>query len=175
MRFVRLSHVVLGGWVRIAVSKLVAAIYPQEQRAVAVLASLQHEQIIAPLNLSDAVIVTRSKAGKVKLHRHVDQPGTVGYAFWQMLIGFLFFTPGVGLGGDSSTAMPWGTFSDYGIDAKFVQELTAQLTPGCSALFVLIWHPSPDGAMAAVSKYGGTVVQTGLGEAADTRLRAALT
>jgi uncharacterized membrane protein len=155
-------------------SALIVAIYPEEQRAASVLVSLQQEQIVSPLKLNDAVSVTRSTAGRVRLHRRSDRTGIVGGAFWPMLVGLLLLIPRLGVMGTARAGIGWETFRDYGIDETFVQALDAQLVPGRSAVFVLVWSALPDGVIPAVCRYGGTVLQTALGREADVRLRDAL-
>jgi uncharacterized membrane protein len=156
-------------------SELIVAVYPHEQRASAVLASLQQEHIIAPHNLNDAVSVMRSRDGAVKLHQRLDQAGVLEDAFWRMLIGFLFLTPSAGVGAEASAGSPSTTFADYGIDEDFVQELDSRMAPTSSAVFVLVWGSTPDMVFEDVSKFGGTMLRTGLGKQADVRLRAAQT
>lgn len=80
-----------------------------------------------------------------------------------MLVGFLFLTPSVGVVANASASIPWGTFSDYGVDDEFVQGLDTKMPPGSSAVIVLVSSATPDTVTREVSRFGGTVLRTGLG------------
>jgi uncharacterized membrane protein len=157
------------------VSELAAVIYPDEHRASAVLTTLKEEQIVSRLNLSDAVSVTRKSDGKVRLDRGKSHADKVGDAFWEMLVGLLFLTTSIGVVADERASNPSGMLSDYGIDDKFVQQLDTQVTPGSSAVLILVWDATPDTVLSEVAKFGGTMLRTGLGKEADVRLWEALT
>jgi uncharacterized membrane protein len=48
------------------------------------------------------------------------------------------------------------------------------LTPGTSALFLVIEKVTPDKAVSALSKYGGTVLKSSLSEETEHQLQEAL-
>jgi uncharacterized membrane protein len=74
----------------------------------------------------------------------------------------------------ASTGALAGSLSDYGIDDAFIEELGAQLTPGSSAIFVLVRKATVDKALPEVSKFGGTILRTSLTKEAEDKLQAAL-
>ena len=67
-----------------------------------------------------------------------------------------------------------GSLSDYGINDRFIKDLSAKLRPNSSALFVLVRKSTPDKVLPEVSKYGGTVLHTSLSNDEEARLQAAL-
>ncbi|HPY41832.1 MAG TPA: DUF1269 domain-containing protein, partial [Thiolinea sp.] len=79
-------------------STLVAIAFDNEKTAFDMrekLVSMQKEYLI---EMEDAVVVTKSTEGKIKLHQAVNltATGAVGGTFWGMLIGMLFLSPLLG-------------------------------------------------------------------------------
>src|SRR4051812_25128422 len=70
---------------------LIAVAYPDESTAKDVLATLARLQTEKSIELEDAVVVTRSMDGKVKLHQtaKTGAAGATGGALWGGLIGLL--------------------------------------------------------------------------------------
>ena len=63
-------------------------------------------------------------------------------------------------------------FLDKGsIDKQFQDQVRAMLKPGTSALFMVIEKATPDKALAALSKFGGTVIKTSLSEEATAAIQ----
>lgn len=136
------------------------------------------------LGLDDAVYVTKDASGEVDLHQMINLPaagaasGAASGALWGALIGLLFLTPmaGAAIGaavGAGSGALA-GKFSDYGIDDDFVRQLSTQLTPNSSAIFVLFRRATMDKVLPEISRFGGTVLRTSLSDEMEQRLQAAL-
>ncbi|MGH2515196.1 MAG: DUF1269 domain-containing protein [Ktedonobacterales bacterium] len=165
-------------------SDLVAITYHDMNQAGRVLNTLKRLVTEHVLDLDDAVYVTKDSSGEVDLHQMINMPG-VGAArgatsglIWGGLLGLLFLQPlaGMAIGaavGAGSGAIA-GKFSDYGIDDKFVKDLSAQMTPNSSAIFVLIRRVTVDKVLPEVSQYGGTVLRTSLSDEAEQRLQTAL-
>jgi uncharacterized membrane protein len=168
---------------------LIAVAYPDEGRAAEVLSTLRTLQKEYLLDLEDAVIVTKDQAGRFKLHQSLNltTAGAADGAFWGFLVGmiftlpFPFIAPAAWLGISALTAgigaaagAIGGHFSDYGIDDRFVKDLSGSMQPSSSALFVLVRNSTPDKVLPEVGKYGGAVLRTNLSTEAEARLRAAL-
>lgn len=156
-------------------SDLIAIAYPDEFRAAevrATLARLQREYLI---DLEDAVVVTKDAEGKIKLHQSVNltTAGAVGGGFWGGLVGMLFLMPLAGAAVGAGLGALSGKFSDYGIDDNFVKELSANLQPQSSALFVLVKKVTPDKVLPEVTKFGGVVLRTNLSAENEAKLREA--
>ena len=60
------------------------------------------------------------------------------------------------------------------IDKEFQQQVRDMVQPGTSALFLVIEKATPDKAVAAMSKFGGTVLKTSLSEEDTAKLQEAL-
>ena len=95
--------------------------------------------------------------------------------FWGMLFGLLFFIPFAGLAIGAGMGALFGHFGEKGIDKAFQQQVRDYLTPGTSALFMVIEKATPDKAISALSQYGGTVIRTSLSEEDTQKLQEALT
>ena len=89
------------------------------------------------INLDDAAIVVRNHDGKVKVKQAVNLvgAGTVGGAFWGMLIGLLW-VPWLGLAIGAVTGAISDKLTDYGINDEFINEVAGTIEPGGSALFL---------------------------------------
>src|SRR5258707_5629350 len=167
-----------------SMSDLVAITYPDVNRAGKVLDTVKRMVTEHLLDLDDAVCVTKDSSGEVDLHQVINLPGAgaarggVSGALWGGLIGLLFLQPiagmAIGAAVGAGTGALAGTVSDYGIDDKFVKDLSTQMTPNSSAIFVLVSRVTADKVVPEISKYGGTVLRTSLSTEAEQRLQAAL-
>lgn len=166
-------------------STLVVITYPDVNQAGQVFNTLKRLVTEHILDLDDAVYVTKDSSGEVDLHQLINVAGQsaarggVGGALWGGLIGLLFLQPlagmAIGAAVGAGTGAIAGRFSDYGIDDNFVKQLSAQMTPNSSAIFVLIRRMTEDKVVPELSQYGGTVLRTNLSDEAEQRLQAALT
>ena len=91
-----------------------------------------------------------------------------------MLIGLLFFVPIAGLAIGAASGAILGNLADYGIDDKFAKQLSATMTPGSSAIFVLVRKSTPDRVVPEIAKFGGTVLRTSLPKETEAKLQDAL-
>jgi uncharacterized membrane protein len=60
------------------------------------------------------------------------------------------------------------------MDKEFEQQVRDMLKPGTSALFMIVEKVTPDKAIEALSKYGGTVLKSSLSKDAEKQLQDAL-
>lgn len=157
-------------------SELIVVAYPDVYRAAEVIAALRRLQTEYLVDLEDAVYVTKDPNGKVKLHQSVDltTAGALEGGFWGALIGLIFFAPILGGVIGASAGALAGSASDYGIDDDFIRELSAQLAPGSSAIFVLVRKMTTDKVIPELSKFGGTLIRTSLPHDVEERIQAAL-
>jgi uncharacterized membrane protein len=157
-------------------STLVVITYPDEHRAAEVMATLQRLREEYLIDLDDAVYVTKGLDGKLKLHQTTNLAGggAAWGGMWGMLIGLLFFAPIAGLAIGAATGAIAGNLADYGIDDKFAKQLSSTLTPGSSAIFVLVRRSTPDRVIPEIAKFGGTVMRTSLPKDTEAKLQEAL-
>jgi uncharacterized membrane protein len=78
---------------------------------------------------------------------------------------------GLAVGAASGAAI--GALSNRGVEGKFVKEVTEQLKPGSSALFLVFRDLNPL-AIRALEPYGGHLIHTSLPSDLESRLRDAL-
>ena len=60
------------------------------------------------------------------------------------------------------------------IDKQFQEQVRDMVKPGTSALFLMVEKVTPDKAVEAMSKYGGTVLKTSLSKDDEKELQDAL-
>ena len=157
-------------------SDLVAIAYDDEETAENVrktLVDLSKEKVI---ELDDAVVVTRDEKGKVRLHQAINPvgAGAAGGALWGSLIGLIFLMPLMGLAIGAASGALAGSLTDTGVDDTFMKDVGQRLTPGTSALFLLVRKSTPDKLLPRIEHFGGHVIQTSLSDEEEQRLRAAL-
>lgn len=157
-------------------SDLIVIVYPTEEKAEEVrtrLIELQKEYLIT---LGDAVIATKTDAGKIKLNQlfSTTTAGAVSGSFWGLLIGVLFLNPLLGVAAGATAGAVSGALTDVGINDNFMKDLAGNLNPGNGALFVLVKEMTADKVLKEIAIFGGTVLQTSLDESKEQILRDAL-
>jgi uncharacterized membrane protein len=137
------------------------------------LVKLQKEYLI---EMEDVVVVTKDEKGKVKLHQAVNLTavGAVGGSFWGMLIGMIFLNPLLGAAVGAGAGALSGKLRDIGIDNNFIKELGETITPGSSALFVLVRKSTPDKVLEELKGFKGKILKTSLTADKEEALREAL-
>jgi len=157
-------------------SKLVVIGFENEHKAFEMRAELIKLQKEYLLEMEDVVVVTKNDKEKIKLHQAVNltAAGAASGGFWGVLIGMIFFNPLLGAAIGAGTGALSGKFSDIGIDDKFIKELGETITPGSSALFVLMRKATPDKVLNALEGFGGKVLKTSLTVDKEEALQKAL-
>jgi uncharacterized membrane protein len=157
-------------------SDLIAIGYPDEATAEAAADEarrLARDLIIEP----DAIaVIVRDEEGKFHVHtsHHPVGGGATWGMFWGLLFGVLFFVPFFGLAIGAGLGALMGKVTKSGIDKAFQEQVRDLLKPGTSALFLMVEKVTPDKAVEALSKYGGTVLKTSLSKDAEKELQDAL-
>lgn len=155
---------------------LIAIGYPDETTATEAEREVQRlttELIIQP----DAVaVISRDREGKfhVSTNHHAVAGGATWGMFWGMLFGILFFVPFLGMAFGAGMGALMGKIEKSGIDRTFQRQVRDMLKPGTSALFLVIEKVTPDKAVAALSRFGGTVLKSSLSEETEHQLQEAL-
>src|SRR4029453_18970166 len=144
---------------------LIAIGYPDETTALSAMDEaerLQKELIIQ----ADAVAaIIRNQEGKIRVvtNHHAVGAGATWGMFWGMLFGMLFFVPFLGMAVGAGMAPLMGK--------QFQDQVREMLQPGTSTLFMVIEKVTPDKAVEAMSKYGGTVLKSSLSNEAQQQLQ----
>ncbi len=144
--------------------KLIVIVYPTEHQAEQVrldFIKMQKEYLVS---LEDAVVAVKKPNGKVKLLQMYDLTlgGAMSGAIWGTLIGLIFMMPIFGLVAGAGVGAVSGALSDVGINDQFMKNLASSLTPGSSALFVLVDSQITDKVTAQLQGTGGKIIQTSL-------------
>lgn len=159
-------------------STLVAVVFPDDSTAFEMRAALARMQKQYLLQMEDAVVVTRDLRGKTQLHQAVNltAAGAAGGAFWGMLIGLLFLNPLLGAAIGAGAGALSGRFKNLGLDNKMMKDIGDSLTPGSSALFVLLKKVTADKVLDGLKQFAGKgkVFQTSLDKDDENSLREAL-
>ena len=155
---------------------LVAIGYPDETTALAAMDEVERlaEDLIVEPDAIAAIV--RNQAGKIRVttNHHMVGEGTTWGLFWGFLFGILFFVPFFGMAIGAGLGAIMGKIEKSGLDKEFIAQVRDMLTPGTSALFVVVEKVTPDKAVEAMSKYGGTVLKTSLSKEDEAELQAAL-
>jgi uncharacterized membrane protein len=134
---------------------------------------LSDELLIQP---DAAAVIVRDETGKLKTitNAHAVGSGASYGMFWGLLFGLMFFVPFLGMAFGAGLGALMGKIEKTGIDPVFQDRVREMLKPGTSALFLIIEKTTPDRAVAALSRYGGTVLKSSLSEDAEAKLQEAL-
>src|SRR5436190_24403993 len=157
-------------------SDLIAIGYDDETTALE--AEKEAEKLAADLIIqADAIAaIVCDKNGKYKVttNHHAVGQGTVWGMWWGLLFGLLFFVPVFGMAIGAGFGALFGKLEKSGVDKAFQEQVRAMLKPGTSALFLVVEKVTPDKAVEALKKFGGTVLKTSLSEEAEAELQSEL-
>jgi uncharacterized membrane protein len=157
-------------------AELIAIGYPDEtsaELAADEARRLAHDLIIQP----DAIaVIVRDNEGKYHVHtsHHPVGGGAVWGMFWGLLFGMLFFIPVFGMAIGAGMGALMGKLGKAGISKQFEDQVRGLVQPGTSCLFLMVEKVTPDKAVEAMSKYGGTVLKTSLSKEGERQLQEAL-
>jgi uncharacterized membrane protein len=155
---------------------LVAIGYPDETTATA--ASLEAGRLAKDLIIQPDAIATiiRDREGKfhVTTNHHAVGGGATWGMFWGLLFGMLFFIPFIGMAVGAGLGALTGKLTKGAINKEFEQQVRDLLQPGTSALFLIVEAVTPDKAVEALSRFGGTVLKSSLSKEAEAELQEAL-
>jgi len=134
---------------------------------------LSQDLVIEP----DAIaVITRDSKGEyhVTTSHHAVGVGASWGMFWGLLFGLLFFVPVFGMALGAGLGALMGKIEKTGIDKEFQNQVRDMVQPGTSALFMILEPPTPDKAVAALSRFGGTVLKSSLSAQDEKQLQEAL-
>jgi uncharacterized membrane protein len=155
---------------------LIAIAYPDETTAAA--AEVEAENLAEDLIIqTDAIAaIVRTKDGKFKVttNHHEVAGGATWGMFWGVLFGILFFVPFLGMAVGAGMGALMGKLGKNSVDEAFIKQVREEMKPGTSALFLVVDKVTPDKAVAALSKFGGTVLKSSLSKEAEEQLQTAL-
>jgi uncharacterized membrane protein len=157
---------------------LVAIGYPDQGTAEEARHTVQQLEAELIIQADQVAAISRDVEGKYHVHTTHGGASAGGGAawggFWGLLFGILFLVPFAGLALGAGFGALFGHLGEKGIDKAFQQQVRDYLKPGTSALFMIIEHATPDKAIAALEKFGGTVIKTSLSDEDTQKLQEAL-
>jgi uncharacterized membrane protein len=127
------------------------------------------------ITLEDAAVAVRKENGhvKVKQAHSLVGAGSLGGAFWGLLIGLIFWMPWLGMAIGAATGALSGKMSDIGIDDDFIEEVSETVEPGSSALFLLATDANTERIVEELDDVAFEIIQTNLSPEDETQLREA--
>jgi uncharacterized membrane protein len=155
-------------------SQLIVLMFENEQTATAALQTVREQQKAGLIHLNDTAVVSKAQDGKIHTKNEVSSAteiGAVAGGALGLVLGFMFPVAGLAIGAAGGAAV--GAMLDQGVDRNFRKEVTENLKPGESALFLVFdqWNPT---MMQALHQYHGRVLQTTLDSDLEERLRKAV-
>jgi uncharacterized membrane protein len=156
---------------------LVAIGYPDETTAEEARQTVQSLEADLIIQADQVAAISREEGRYHVTTTHGATSGSSGAVwggFWGLLFGLLFFIPFAGLAIGAGFGALFGHLGKNAIDQEFQDQVRDQLKPGTSALFMIIEQATPDKAIAALNKYGGTVIKTSLSDEDTAKLQEAL-
>lgn len=121
------------------------------------------------LEVEDACIAERDRNGELHLKQAISErlDSALHPPFWQRLIAHIVH--------HGQQHMPVvGKTPDIGLDYTFVRQAASSLSPGTSALFLLVRKTSTDALIAALKDHPGEIMRTSLPPGERQALAAAL-
>ncbi|HEX6519628.1 MAG TPA: DUF1269 domain-containing protein [Streptosporangiaceae bacterium] len=152
-------------------SDLVVIGYEDPQTAHQAYEQVQRLQQDFVVDLRGLAIVDVDADGKTHVHtprRIIGTSMTTG-AIFGLMIGLLFFVPGMVLLGGAIGAL-MGKLNQSGIDAAFRDRVEHLLEPGHSALVIMASKITEDKFAAAMQPFGGTILKTSLSDSDEKEL-----
>ena len=128
------------------------------------------------VKLTGLAIVNVDAEGK----SHVETPQKIvgvsaaGGAMWGMLIGLLFFVPGVGLLLGGAMGALFGKLGKTGVNEQFRAQVQDMLKPGAAAVVIMAEKITEDKFADAMGPCGGHVLKTSLSEEDEKELASEL-
>lgn len=140
-------------------------VYEDEDTADKALHTLKSVEKQGMISFEDTVVVRKDPDNKVHVENAVDRStkvGAAGGSLIGLLVGFMFGGPiGMMLLGGLGGALV-GKLTDSGVDKKFIKDVSSEIKPGNSALFMVVRSARVDVVLAGLREYPGTILQTSL-------------
>jgi uncharacterized membrane protein len=156
-------------------TRLVAMIFDSESEASSVLDDLRKVAWKGQLHLTDTAIVRKDADGNAHVKNEMSTGVEVGALTGAVAGGLLFLMlPGVGQIAGAAVGGWIGTRFDTGVESALVKEVTETMTPGQSALFLMISSGDPDAVLASLQGRHGHIYQTTLRPEVEAALRETL-
>ena len=150
--------------------------FENQYGAEAMLEDIQKWQEEGLIELEDAVIASRGVGGDVQIEQTHKQGGRFALRGGGagLLAGLLLGGPILGLVGGVAAGGIAGALKDYGLDDKFIKEVSQWVQPETSALFLLVKEAKADEVLEKLRSHEASVLKTTLAPEQEKRLRQTL-
>ena len=156
-------------------SDLIVLTFDDVNQAAQVRETLRDVEHRGHLSLDDTAVISKDAQGRVHVHNQVSSGtkwGAVGGAILGPLLMIMFPIAGIAVGAGVGALV--GKLFGTGVDQKFVKDVSQGLTPGSSAIFILVRDGEAGQVRAAIEPYKGTVYQTTVSTEFEEQLKDAL-
>jgi uncharacterized membrane protein len=156
---------------------LVVITFDGVDKAGKVLETLRSDRYEDSISLDDSAIVVKDEDGTVQVDNEVDRGvkvGAIGGSLLGLLIGLLLGGPIASLVLGAIAGALGGDLANLGIDQRFINDVAEAMTPGTSALFVMVREGDTDATVEALEPFEGAVYYAHLPEETEEELRRAL-
>ncbi len=118
------------------------------------------------------MIVVRHADGKPQTKQLKRFAGNkaLGGTFWGFLIGIIFFVPVLGALVGAVMGTAYAFLHDAGIPDDFIKQVSETVTPGTSALFLLV-SSDPGQVLLRLKEFNGKLIQTTLSDESVDHLK----
>jgi uncharacterized membrane protein len=157
------------------VNQLLVVAFDHFDDARTVMASLRALEKEHRIRFEDTAIVERDPDGTAHVKNEVSgttETAAVVGAVIGGLASFVFPLAGMAIGAALGAAV--GAALQTGVSGEFVDEVKKTLTPGRSALFLVVKESDLDATLAALRPFKGDVIQTNLPTEVEEALKQAL-
>jgi len=167
------------GEAEVITDHIVGMSFDKTTRADEVLLNLVHLAQEGQISLTDAVVVYKDENERVHVKQTVDitpQRGALSGALWGLLIGSFLGPAGliVGAGAGAASGGLAGKLIDVGLDDQWVREVGGWISPGTSALLLLVADGVRPVVMRELSRFEGNVLYCTFPDAERHELERAL-
>jgi uncharacterized membrane protein len=159
------------------VAQLIAITFEDQDSAGEALRRIRSLEKAGKIHLTDTAVLVKDEQGKLHQKHELDsgvETGAVVGGILGIALSFLF--PVVGLIVGTAGGALVGRMLEQGVDTGLVKDVSAELRPGTSALFLMVDEMNADAAMAAIREFQGKghVYQSSLPDEVEQELRRAL-
>jgi uncharacterized membrane protein len=156
-------------------AQLIAVTFEDKDSASEVLRRIRGVEREGQIHLTDTAVLVKDEQGKIHVKNELDSGVETGAVVGGILGGalsFLFPIFGVVVGAAGGALV--GRMLEQGVDKDLVKEVSAQLRPGTSALFLMVSEANADAVVAALRGHPGRVYQSSLPDEVEEELRHAV-
>jgi uncharacterized membrane protein len=142
---------------------LLAVLYERPKAADRALQSVENLIAQGHIDIEDACTVRKDEDGEVTLHQHSDLSvlgGVAGFVFGT-IAGFIVLMPYLGLPAAVVGAAA-AKGCDRGINDKYMRDLSLEMPPCSSALFILVRNTPIETILEEIAPHGGRIFHTSL-------------